>query len=168
MRVAYPGSFDPLTVAHLGIAEAASAALDGARVDLVISRVALGKEHRAHERLEERVAAIGRAAASRPWLAVVVTDHQLVADIAEGYDAVVVGADKWAQLHDPAFYDSDEHRAAALARLPRPLVVPRPPWPTPDEHRLDVPPHLAEVSASEARRSRPDWIAPEAGAGEGG
>ena len=39
-RAAYPGSFDPLTIAHLGIAEAARDrhALD--RVDLVISEVA--------------------------------------------------------------------------------------------------------------------------------
>jgi nicotinic acid mononucleotide adenylyltransferase len=162
VRAAYPGSFDPLTVAHLGIAEAAHRLHRLVQVDLVISRVALGKEHRAHERLEERVAAIERAAASRPWLGVVVTDHQLVADIAEGYDAVIVGADKWAQLHDLSFYGSEAHRAEALARLPRPLVVPRPPWPVPDEHRLDVPEHLTEVSATEARRTRPDWIAPEA------
>lgn len=162
MRAAYPGSFDPLTVAHLGIATAARDALDLDRVDLVISRVALGKEHRAGARLEDRVTAIARAATSRPWLAVVVTDLQYVADIAAGYDAVIMGADKWAQLHDPAFYASPEAQAEALARLPRPLVVPRRPWPTPDEHRLVVPDHLAEVSATHARTTRPDWIAPEA------
>ena len=33
-----------------------------------------------------------------------VTDLQLVSDIAEPYDVVIVGADKWAQLHDPVFY----------------------------------------------------------------
>ncbi len=42
----YPGSFDPPTVAHLAIAEAArdQAGLD--RVVLAVSRAALGKEQR--------------------------------------------------------------------------------------------------------------------------
>ena len=65
---------------------------------------------------------------SRPWLGVIVTDAQLITDIAAGYDVVVMGADKWAQVRDPAWYDGSvagaRRRArAALAgarRAPRP------------------------------------------------
>ncbi len=138
-RAAYPGSFDPLTIAHLGIAETARSTHDLERVDLVISEVAIGKEDRACVRLDERVRAVELAGRTRPWLRIVVTDLQLVSDIAESYDVVIVGADKWAQLHDPAYHPSPEAHAEALAKLPTPLVVPRPPHVTPDEHRLDVP-----------------------------
>jgi hypothetical protein len=161
-RAAYPGSFDPLTIAHLGIAEAARDRHDLDRVDLVISEVALGKEERACVRLDERVEAIRLAGRRRPWLGLVVTDLQYVSDIAEAYDLVIVGADKWAQLHDPAFHATPESLAEALAKLPTPAVVPRPPWATPDEHRLDVPEHLAEISATAVREGRLDWMAPEA------
>jgi nicotinic acid mononucleotide adenylyltransferase len=161
-RAAYPGSFDPLTIAHLGIAEAARDRHDLDRVDLVISEVALAKEDRACVRLDERVMAIRLAMRSRPWLGVEVTRLQYVSDIAETYDLVIVGADKWDQLHDPRFHDSPEAHEVALAKLPRPLIVPRPPWPVPDEHRLDVPEHLAEISATAVRVGRAEWLAPEA------
>jgi len=161
-RAAYPGSFDPLTIAHLGIAEAAWSTHGLDRVDLVISEVAIGKEDRACVRLDERVRAIELAGRSRPWLRIVVTELQLVSDIAESYDVVIVGADKWAQLHDPAYHPSAEAHAEALAKLPKPLVVPRPPWQVPDEHRLDVPEHLTTVSATAVRDGRKDWMAPEA------
>jgi len=110
-RAAYPGSFDPLTIAHLGIAETAWSTHGLDQVDLVISEVAIGKEDRASVRLDERVRAIQLAGRTRPWL---------------------------------------------------PLVVPRPPHVTPEEHRLDVPEHLGEVSATAVREGRSDWMAPEA------
>ena len=95
---------------------------------LAISRSALGKEAAAQRPLEARLAAIERLAESRPWLGVVVTDAQLVADIAAGYDAVIMGADKWAQVCDPAWYGNDPAaRDEALARLPRVLVAPSAP-----------------------------------------
>lgn len=161
-RGAFPGSFDPLTLAHLGIAEAARDRHGLDHVDLVISRVALAKEHKAGERLDERVAAIERAGRARPWLRVVVTELQLVSDIAEGYDLVIVGADKWAQLHDPSFHPSPEHHAAALAKLPVPAVVPRDPHPVPPEHLLEVPAHLTLMSSTAVRGGRVEWMAPEA------
>ena len=161
-RAAYPGSFDPLTIAHLGIAEAARDRLDLDRVDLVISVVALAKEDKAGIRLEERVACLELAAETRPWMGVVVTDLQYVSDIAEPYDAVIVGADKWAQLFDVRYHESPEAHEAALAKLPTPLIVPRPPWPVPEEHRLEVPAHLTEVSATAVREGKHEWMAPEA------
>ncbi len=68
-------------------------------------------------------------AARLGWLGVVLTDHQLIADVSAGYDAVIIGADKWAQIMDPVWYQSAEARDAAVARLPRILVAPRPPFP---------------------------------------
>jgi hypothetical protein len=122
----YPGSFNPPTVAHLAIAEAAvvQAGLD--RVDLVVSRLALGKEASAGPCLDDRLAVLESVATSRPWLAVRLTDAQLVADIVEGYDVAILGADKWAQINDPAWYGgSVAARDAAVARLPRLLIAPR-------------------------------------------
>ena len=51
-RGVYPGSFDPPTIAHVAIAEAAvrAGALD--RLDLAISRVALGKDAAAQRPLD--------------------------------------------------------------------------------------------------------------------
>ncbi len=132
-RAAFPGSFDPLTVAHLGIAEAARDRHHLERVDFIISVVALAKEHKAGVRLEERMRTLLKARRNgRPWMGVEVTDLQYVSDIAEPYDFVIVGADKWNQLHDPRFHESPEAHEAALAKLPTPLIVPRPPWPVPE------------------------------------
>ena len=43
-RGVYPGSFNPPTIAHLAIAQAARDQCGLDRVDLVVSRVALAKE----------------------------------------------------------------------------------------------------------------------------
>jgi predicted RNA-binding protein with PIN domain len=159
----YPGSFDPLTVAHVAIAEAAvhHAQLD--RVDLAISRVPLGKDARAQSPLEVRVAAIERAARARPWLGIVVHDETLVAEIARGYDAVVMGADKWSQVRDPVWYGGDRRvRDRAVASLPRVLVAPRPGFDTEGAERLDVPAELADVSSTRARAGAHELVVPEA------
>jgi nicotinic acid mononucleotide adenylyltransferase/predicted RNA-binding protein with PIN domain len=145
----YPGTFDPPTIAHLAIAEAAvaRAALD--RLDFALSRVALGKEDR--EQLDERRAALERLIADRPELGVVVTDAQLIADIARGYDVVVMGADKWAQVNDPDWYESVAARDLAVAALPRVFVVPRGNHQVSGAEVLDIDPALAEVSSSAVR-----------------
>ena len=111
----YPGSFDPPTVAHLAIAEAArdQAGLD--RVVLAVSRQALGKGEGAGPRLADRLAVLTAIADRLGWLGVVLTDQQLIADVSAGYDAVIVGADKWAQILDPVWYDSLDARDAAVA-----------------------------------------------------
>ena len=160
---AYPGSFDPLTVAHLAITEAAYRNRGLVRLDLIVSRVALAKEELGLAPIERRIEVLERAAANRPWLEVVVSDHQLIADLADGYDLVVMGADKWAEVHDPEFYDgSTEARDRALARLPTVAIAPRPPHAVPAEHRLDVDDSMADVSASAVRAGRLEWLAPEA------
>jgi nicotinic acid mononucleotide adenylyltransferase/predicted RNA-binding protein with PIN domain len=161
-RGVYPGSFDPPTIAHIAIAEAAvrTAGLD--QLDLAISRVALGKET-AGRPLEARLAAVRRLAISRPWLQVVVTDAQLITDIAAGYDVVVMGADKWAQVRDPVWYGGDRAaRDDALARLPRVLVAPRPGFAVVEAEILEVPEDLGAVSSTAARAGGHHLIVPEA------
>ena len=162
----YPGTFNPLTIAHLAIASAARDELVLDRVDLVVSRTPLGKEVDEGPCLDHRVGVLRRAAASRPWLGVVVTDARLLADIAEGYDVLVVGADKWAQLVDPFFYDgSADARDAALARLPTVAVAPRPPHELPaGPVALPVEPTIAAVSSTGVRAGRRSWMAEEAAA----
>jgi len=160
-RGAYPGSFNPLTVAHLAVAEAARNQCELDIVDLVVSRVALAKEDVQRPLLEDRVAVLQTAAASRPWLGVVVTDHQLIVDAAASYDIVVMGADKWAQVVDPVFYDgSEQARDDALVRLPDVAVAPRPPCEVPDGVvLLDV---SHDASSTAVRQGRTDWMATEA------
>ncbi len=166
-RGVYPGSFNPVTVAHLAVAEAARdrCALDV--VELVVSVDPLGKAAPDLLGLRHRLDALAAVAATRPWLAVRTTEHRLLVDIAEGADALVVGADKWAQLVDPSWYGSVAARDAALARLPLVAVAPRPPHALPPEVagrvvRLDTHPDHHEVSASAVRDGRHDWVLPEA------
>ena len=156
----YPGSFDPPTVAHLAVAEAARAHAGLDRLDLVLSRQALGKEGAERSPLPARVAALEAVASGRPWLGVAVTEARLLADVAEGYDVVVMGADKWAQVVDPAWYGGSEAaRDEAVARLPRVLVAPRAGWPVPaGVEVLDLHPDHLDVSSTAAIAGRRDWL----------
>jgi nicotinate-nucleotide adenylyltransferase len=168
----YPGSFNPPTIAHLAIAEAAVHQCGLDRIDLVLSRQALGKESAGLVAIEHRLAIMEAIAATRPWLAAVVTDDRLIAEIAAGYDVVVMGADKWCQVADPVWYGNDRHRRdAVVAALPRLALAPRPDAPPAALEPpvgtvvLDVPPDLRPVSATAVRAGRHDWIAPEARSG---
>lgn len=172
----FPGSFDPPTSAHLAIARAAVDRAGLVRLDLSISRVALGKEHVVVPSLADRIRVLEDVAATRPWLGVRVTDDRLIVDVAAGYDVVVLGADKWAQVRDPAWYPSTAARDAALAELPHVLVVPRaddddPPTPGPsgagDVPRVDVLPVASahrSVSSTRARAGERSLMLPEAAA----
>jgi nicotinic acid mononucleotide adenylyltransferase/predicted RNA-binding protein with PIN domain len=145
----YPGSFDPPTVAHVAVAEAAlrAAALD--RLDFALSRVALGKEDR--REVDERRRALERIIGDRRDLGVVVTDAQLITDIARGYDVVVMGADKWAQVNEASWYASDAARDEAVAGLPRTLVVPRPGYDIGSAEVLPIGDEHAHVSSTAVR-----------------
>jgi hypothetical protein len=163
---AYPGTFDPPTVAHLAVAEAArdQGGLDA--VHLVVSRIPLGKRP-AVPTFEDRLAVLEEVAASRPWLEVRPTDHRLISALADGYDAVIMGADKWLQVIDPAWYSSPEARDAAVAALPTVLLAGREgasPGPLPPGRftLLDVAPAHRRVSSSVARAGRSEWMLEEA------
>lgn len=174
MRIAaYPGSFDPPTVAHLAVAEAALDQLEVDRVDLVISLDPLGKDAAGQVRVRDRLAVIGAVTRSRPWLGSTTTEHRLIADIAAGYDAIVMGADKWAQVLDPSWYEDAAARDVALAALPAVGLAPRAtdapttaaPALLPATLRiveLDVHPSHRTVSATSVRAGRREWMAPEA------
>lgn len=162
-RAVYPGSFNPPTVAHLRIARAALDVAGLDRVDLALSRRALGKEDVDRPSFADRVAVLERVVAARPWLGLLVTDAQLLVDIAAGYDAVVMGADKWTQVNDPVFYGgSDAARDDAVARLPRPLVAPRGDHPVPAAFALPVDDGLDGISSTAARAGARAWMVPEA------
>jgi nicotinate-nucleotide adenylyltransferase len=161
-RGVLPGSFDPLTIAHLEVACAAVRAASLGRVDLAISRSPLGKEERSVTPIIERVAAIGRVAATRPWLGIMVTEAQLVHEIAYSYDVVVMGADKWLQINDPEWYESTEERDRAIAALPDVLVAPRQGLVVEGAEVLDIDPTLLDVSSSAARAGAHHLIVPEA------
>lgn len=162
-RAVFPGSFDPLTVAHVAIADAVHRQRGADRVDLAISVQALEKEGRAHQSVAARVAAIEDHAGERPWLGATVTEAQLLVDIADGYHLLVVGADKWHQLHDPRFYGgSAAARDRAIDRLPPLAIVPRGDVDLPDAVTgllLDLPAEYRRVSSSAVRDGRDDWRA---------
>jgi phosphopantetheine adenylyltransferase len=161
-RAVYPGSFNPPTVGHLAIIEAAIDTHRLVRLDLVVSRRALAKGVIEHPTLDQRVEVIRGSVAHLPEVSVVVTDLQLIADIAAGYDIVVMGADKWRQVNDLVFYDSIEHRDRALAALPRLAVAGRGHDPVPEHARLDVPGDIDAVSSSAARSGTTEWMTAEA------
>ena len=162
----YPGTFNPLTVAHLAIARAALVERGLRRVVLAVSVRPIGKEHVERPRLDDRLAVLrAEAEASDGWLDVVVTEHRLLVDIAQGYDVLVLGADKWAQVNDPVFYGHDPaRRDAAVAALPELAIAPRPPHPVPEHHALVVAEHYADVSSSAVRAGDTRWMAPAAAA----
>ena len=155
----YPGSFNPPTRAHLEIALTAREAHGLERVDLAVSAVALGKRAVTVPSFDERIAVITASISDVDGLGLIVTQAQFIADIAHGYDVVVMGADKWTQVNDPAWYGDDEAtRDAVVARLPRLAIAPRPPHEIPDEHRLLVADDLLEVSSTGARAGRLEWM----------
>ena len=161
---AFPGSYNPPTVAHLAMAEAAVRQCTLDRVDLVLSREALGKEHVVHPTVSERAGVLEAVAGSRPWLDVVVTDRRLLVDIGRGYDVLILGADKWEQVLDPRFYgDSVDDMTAAVARLPHLAVAPRKDHALPTGALvtvLDVAHH--DVSSTAAREGQRELMLPEA------
>ena len=159
----YPGSFNPPTIAHIAIAAAAREQRSLDRVVLVVSRSPINKEHVDRPLFEHRLDVLRAEAVHRRWLDVEITDARLLVDIACGYDVLVMGADKWAQVNDPAYYDDDPAaRDAALAGLPALAIAPRPPFTVPPEHSLIVDAAHIVVSSSEARAGSTEWMAPAA------
>jgi phosphopantetheine adenylyltransferase len=161
-RGVYPGTFNPPTVAHLAVAEAARTQRGLDTVDLVLSRRPINKENLEIPTLAHRVAVLEAVAARVGWLGVRITDATLIVDIAEGYDVVVMGADKWEQVNDLRYYADAAARDDAVRRLPEVALAPRPPHVIPAGMALDVPDGVGTVSSSGVRAGRHDWMVPEA------
>ena len=163
LRGVFPGSFDPLTVAHLAMADGAYADAGLDELVLVLSVQPLAKDHQRQAPVAERLAAIQRAGTSRPWLRGATSEHRLIADLAAGFDVVVMGADKWHQLHDVGFYESQQHQAEALAALPKVIVFHRHGEPEIKRREglvvLELPRELARVSSTAVRRGADHWRA---------
>lgn len=174
-RAAFPGSFDPPTVAHLAVARAALAVPGVDEVCFALSEAALGKGLGAVS-VADRATVLEAVAAGVPGLAVARTPARLVVEVAEalGADTVVLGADKWAQVRDPAWYGGSEaERDAALARLPRVLLAPRTgelAGPEvargPEVVLLTLDPAHGDVSATRARGGEHHLMLPEAAASD--
>jgi nicotinic acid mononucleotide adenylyltransferase len=157
----YPGSFNPPTVAHLDLSVAV---MTQRNVDVVVwslSRIALGKDPEGHPNIEERQAVLEAVAAEYPWLEVQVTDARLLSEIATGFDVLIMGADKWAQINEPNWYGSDELRDAAIAALPELAVAPRPPHPVPTEFAVTFE-NNERVSSTAARSGAHHLMLPSA------
>lgn len=165
-RGVYPGSFNPPTVAHLALSDAAR---EQHQLDIVvwaISISALGK-HSVDADLgafAQRLHVLELVSQRVEWLEIVTTDLQLLADIAEGYDLLIMGADKWHQIQEAQWYDDIDDRDAALARLPTLAVAPRDGLDVPDEVVLDLDQTMADVSSSAARAGDRSMMLPEAAA----
>ena len=162
-RGVFPGSFNPPTTAHLAISEAV---VVQHRLDVLVwsvSRVALAKEDVQRPRLADRIAVLESVAAGLDWLEISVTDVQLLSEIGAGFDVIVMGADKWQQIHDPVFYGNDPaRRDASIAALPTVAIAARPPHDCPAKLVLDLPDWVGAVSSTQARTTDPALMTPEA------
>ena len=123
MRVgAYPGTFDPPTVAHLAIAAAARDQCRLDAVDLIVNSEPLGKaacaRSRPGSRCSRRWPSPGRGSGS--WSRTSAIWPTSPTD----YDVLVLGADKWAQVLDAGFYASESARDDACRPLPQLAVAP--------------------------------------------
>jgi nicotinic acid mononucleotide adenylyltransferase len=168
-RGCFPGSFDPLTIAHLRIAEAVIAHHLLTTLTFVVSERTLAKEDSNQPSAELRAENIRQRITERPSLQAAITPHQLLADIALGYDLIVVGADKWIQIHEDRWYEDTASKRATLAHLPFVVVIPRPPYSVDDLRAYDHDPGfsilelrdptIAEISSTAVRNGRTEWLA---------
>ena len=164
-RGVFPGSFNPLTVAHLEVAEQARRKHQLEVVDLVVSVVALDKPTPPGPSFVERIALLNADASEHDWLSVKTTEKKLIADIADGYDVVIMGADKWIQVNESHYYDSVAARDAALKRLPKVVVAKRSGLDIVGAEVLDTDEAVHDVSSTQARSGDRDMMAPRAAEG---
>ena len=161
-RGVFPGSFNPLTVAHLAIAEQARQHHQLDAIELVVSEVALDKPTPPGPSLTERISLIEADLADTPWLSARTTEHKLIADIAAGYDAVIMGVDKWVQVNDPSYYPTEADRDTAVASLPTVIVADRGGIEAPEDLRLKTNTAYHDVSSTAARNGNRSMMAPHA------
>jgi nicotinamide-nucleotide adenylyltransferase len=130
----FPGSFNPLTHAHVAMANAARRA---ASLDVLLWGVALAsidKERVQRAALPDRLAQLQAFVAGRRGHAAILLNRGLYVDQATATRAllrqdadlhVVVGFDKIVQIFDPHYYDDRTSALDTLFSLTRFLVAPR-------------------------------------------
>jgi len=164
-RGVYPGSFNPPTIAHMAIAEAAREQRSLDQIVFAISSVALAKPTSGVTDVDVRARWVRDAVAHWPWAKVEIVAAQLLVDIAAGFDVVIMGEDKWEQINDPQFYGhSDSGRDAALARLPELAIAPRRSQADdqstlPARTAIQVDSWTADVSSTAVRQGSFEWRA---------
>ncbi len=162
-RGIYPGSFNPPTVAHLAISEAAACQFELDVVVWSLSSTTLGKEHVEHPRFADRMSVVEQTVARSSFLAFQVTDVQLLVELAAGFDVLIMGADKWQQINEPRWYGGTRERDEMLKRLPQLAIAERHPFEVPEHARLDLPASVTGDISSTAARSGEAWqMLPEA------
>lgn len=164
-RGVFPGSFNPLTIAHLEVARRARDEYDLDEVHLVVSEVALDKPAPPGPPFTERIALLEADASPFDWLHVRTTQLKLIVDIAAGFDVVIMGADKWQQVNNVSYYDDDAAaRDAAIADLPTVVVAERAGLDIAGASAtvLRTPSDIHDVSSTVARSGNRDLMAPEA------
>jgi nicotinic acid mononucleotide adenylyltransferase len=160
------GTFNPFTRAHAALAVAGHRAGCGLVV-LAMAPVSLAKEglERAHP--VDRLDWVAAWARRHPWARVAVASSPLLVDMAEalgeatgGEVALLVGADKAAQLAEPHWYDDPAAALGRLDRAARLLVAERAGHPAPDlplrTAPLPTPAWVPERSATQARAAAAD------------
>jgi len=155
----FPASFNPPTIAHLAVAKAAYEQHNLDQVILAHSRAVLGKDRVEVPRFEDRARILDELAAEHHWLDTLETEHQLMVDIAQGYDVLIMGADKWHQIQEVAWYGSEAARNQALADLPQLAVAPRTGFDIPAECALQLEQTITTgVSSTKARQGNVDLM----------
>jgi nicotinic acid mononucleotide adenylyltransferase len=157
------GAFDPPTNAHVELLRAAAAS-EGASPAWGTTKVLLARPPSELFGIEERIVMLDEIAA-RLGFGLLFANRGTYLDVhralrAAGFDATfLVGADKLAQLSDPAFYPDGERGVAATFDDVSFLVIPRDDVPilAPGVRTLEAPElfadgSLAELSASRVRR----------------
>jgi nicotinic acid mononucleotide adenylyltransferase len=155
------GTFNPFTRAHAALAVAGHRA-GRDPVVLAMAPVSLAKEglERAHP--VDRLDWVASWARRHPWAVVAVASHPLLVDMAEalawvtgGEVALLLGADKAAQLVEARWYDDPPAAMQRLERAASLLVAERAGHPVPDlpvrAKRLPTAAWVLERSATEAR-----------------
>ena len=159
----------------MAIAEAAVVQCRLDRVEFVLSIDALGKPDHVLIDIEQRRSVLDAMSERFKWMSVRITELRFIVDIAGGGDVIIMGADKWAQVIDPVWYDgSDDERDRIIACLPHVAYAPRRQVEVPTEHQaflaavprgstiLDVGDEHLRTSATQARAGRHDLMTPEA------
>ncbi len=172
----FAGSFNPLTIAHAAVAEAADAALGLDTLLWAFARVTVDKERVTRASLGDRVVQLEAHLRRRAADGLLLMDAGLYADQAEALRTIIgaetelwliVGYDKIVQIFDPRYYDDRELALRRLFSAAALLVVPRDEGSEADlKALLDVPanrpyavgvrylplpPGLAHVSSTAAR-----------------